>query len=325
MARLAYILAASHSGSTLLSMLLGAHPQIATVGEMALRPSAMGDLGRYRCSCGVLIRKCVFWQKVKESLAARGLEFDLARAGMDYQAVESRYARRLLGPLHRGRFLEGLRDAALDLSAAWRKQLPKIQRRNAALASTILGLRQAQIIVDSSKTGVRLKYLLRNPQLDVKIIHLIRDGRAVALTYMDPASFADAQDPSRRDGGTGGDRARERLPMTQAAYQWRRCNEEAGHLLRPLDRERWMSFRYEDLCTDLRATLRRLFTFLGLDSGVRIGDFRSVESHVVGNGMRFDTTSDVRLDERWRETLTASDLRTFDAVAGRMNRGYGYT
>ena len=77
-------------------------------------------------------------------------------------------------------------------------------------------------MVDSSKVAVRLKYLLRNPELDVKVIRLIRDGRGVALTYMDPAQFADAENPDRRGGGMGGNREDERLPMTQAAYQWRR-------------------------------------------------------------------------------------------------------
>ena len=81
MTRLAYILAASHSGSTLLSMLLGSHPQIATIGEMNLSPKAMGDLNRYRCSCGALIRQCGFWQKVKEAMHHRGMAFDLACAG----------------------------------------------------------------------------------------------------------------------------------------------------------------------------------------------------------------------------------------------------
>ena len=32
--RLAYLLAASHSGSTLLAMLLGAHPEACTAGEL---------------------------------------------------------------------------------------------------------------------------------------------------------------------------------------------------------------------------------------------------------------------------------------------------
>jgi hypothetical protein len=322
--RLAYILAASHSGSTLLSMLLGSHPQIATIGEMNLSPRAMGDLDRYRCSCGQFIRQCGFWQSVAEAMRRRGVAFDLACAGTDYRGAESRYARRLLKPMHRGRPLEYIRDIGLSLSPAWRRQLAEAQRRNAALASTVTELAGAQLVVDSSKVGLRLKYLLRNPELDVKVIRLVRDGRAVALTYMDPAGFADARDPSRRAGGTGGDRKGGRLSMHQATYQWRRCMEEAEHIVGRLDRSRWIEVRYEDYCREPDATLSRLHEFLGVGFGQQPKDFRSVEQHIVGNGMRLDTTSEIRLDERWRDVLTRQDLQVFDSVAMHMNRKYGY-
>jgi len=324
MVKLAYILAASHSGSTLLSILLGSHPQIATIGEMKLSRKAMGDLASYRCSCGEFIRQCRFWHKVKECMVDRGFEFDLAYAGTDYSAFESRYARRLLGPLYRGKFLENFRDFALGLSPTWVKQFPEIHRRNAALVSTVLEITKAETIVDSSKNALRLKYLLRNPELDVTVIHLIRDGRAVALTYMDPAEFADAQNPSMRGGGMGGDRENERLSMAQAAYQWRRCNEEAENILCCLDRSRWIEVRYEQICTDPDATLKRIWLFLDVNSSLAVKDFRSIEQHVVGNGMRLDTTSEIRLDERWREVLSERDLRIFHDVAGEMNRQYGY-
>ncbi len=324
MTRLAYILAASHSGSTLLSMLLGSHPQITTIGEMNLSSRAMGDLDRYRCSCGQFIRQCSFWQSVSQAMRRRGVAFDLACAGTDYRGVESRYAQRLLGPMHRGETMECVRNLGLSLSLAWRAQLPEIHRRNSALVSIIAELSQAQVIVDSSKVGLRLKYLLRNPELDVRVIRLVRDGRAVALTYMDPAGFADARDPSRRAGGSGGDRKGERLPMHQAAYQWRRCMEEAEHVLHGLDKSRWVEVRYEDYCREPDATLRRLHKFLGVEPGQQPKDFRSVEQHVVGNGMRLDSTSEICLDERWRDVLTKQDLQVFDSVAGYMNRRYGY-
>lgn len=324
MPKLAYILAASHSGSTLLSMLLGSHPQITTIGEMKLSARAMGDLDRYRCSCGALIRQCEFWQKVPEAMQPRGVDFDLACAGTDYRGVPSRYAQRLLKPMHRGRLTETVRDIALASSAAWRRQLPEIHRRNAALASTVAELAGAQVVVDSSKVGLRLKYLLRNPELDVKVVRLVRDGRAVSLTYMDPADFADAKDPSRRAGGMGGDRKGERLPMAQAAYEWRRCMEEAEHVLRGLDQSRWTELRYEGYCRDPEGALTRLHRFLGVEPGIQPKEFRSVTQHVVGNGMRLDSTSEIRLDQRWREVLTEEQLQTFDAVAGEMNRKYGY-
>lgn len=324
-ARLAYILAASHSGSTLLSMLLGSHPQIATIGEMKLSAKAMGDLNRYRCSCGTLIRECRFWRLIKEGMAARGFDFDLACARTDYCAARSPYARRLLGPMHKGRFLETIRDAALGLSPAWRRHLAETHRRNVALASTVCEIAKAQFVVDSSKVGLRLKYLLRHPELDVKVIRLIRDGRAVALTYMDPGEFADAQDTDSRAGGMGGDRKGERLSMREAAYEWRRCMEEAEHILRRLGESQWTEVRYEDVCASPGATLGRLHKFLDVTSDRQPKEFRSVEQHVIGNGMRLDTTSEVRQDERWREILTEHDLRVFAAAAGEVNHRYGYT
>ena len=47
----------SYSGATLLAFLLGAHPQIATIGEMdGLIPRENPD--EYFCSCGQLIKRC---------------------------------------------------------------------------------------------------------------------------------------------------------------------------------------------------------------------------------------------------------------------------
>jgi hypothetical protein len=158
----------------------------------------------------------------------------------------------------------------------------------------------------------------------VKVIRLIRDGRAVALTYMDPACFADAQDPDRRAGGMGGDRENQRLSMSQSAYEWRRCMEEADSALRSLSQSQWIEVRYEDYCSDPDRTLTRLQQFLGVEPSGQPKAFRAVEQHVVGNGMRLDNSSEIRLDERWRTKLTEQDLRTFDNVAGEMNRRYAY-
>jgi len=324
MTKLAYILAASHSGSTLLSMLLGAHGDTCTVGETKLSSTAIGDLDSYRCSCGEYIGDCGFWQQVKIGMADRGFEFEIADGRTNYLEIESAYARRLLRPLHRGPLLECVRDIALGLSLTWRKHLSAVQKQIVAYVSTVADIHRAQVVVDSSKTAVRLKYLLRNPDLDVKIVRLIRDGRAVALTYMDPAGFADAKDAKLRGGGSGRDREKERLSITQAATEWRRSNEEAEFVLNRLDRSKWIEVRYEEYCSDPDITLKRLFSFLGLDPEKRIKDFRKAKNHVIGNGMRMDTSSEVKLDERWRDALTEQDLKEFDKIAGVMNRRYGY-
>ena len=74
----AYILAASHSGSTLLAMLLASHPDVCTTGE--LKAQSLGDPDKYRCSCGALIRQCEFWNDIAARMASRGHVFDITRS-----------------------------------------------------------------------------------------------------------------------------------------------------------------------------------------------------------------------------------------------------
>lgn len=322
MTDLVYILAASHSGSTLLAMLLAAHPDLCSIGE--LKVTNLGDVQRYRCSCGQLIRRCEFWEGVREKMAGRGMTFDVADSGTDFRSAGGRYVRRLLAPMHRGVWWERVRDAALALSPSWHRQRNVIQERNAELAATVCELTGAKAIVDSSKVALRLKYLLRNSQLNVKVIRLIRDGRAVALTYMAPGEFADSRDPTLREGGTGGQGFHRRLTMAEGAYEWRRNNEAVEHVLAGMDGSQWLAVRYEDLCDDPASTLGRVFSFLGVDGDRWVRDFRSVAHHVVGNGMRLDTASEIRRDERWRQVLTDDDLAVFGRVAGALNQRYGY-
>jgi len=319
--RLVYLLAASHSGSTLLGLLLGSHPEICTVGELKL--TSLGDIERYRCSCGEFLRKCPFWTTVSREMAARGHAFEPGDGSTDLAFGVGGYVRRALRPLHRGPGLELARDLALRAAPSWRSHLRDWQKTNALLAQTVSRLARKPVVVDSSKVGIRLKYLLDNPALDIKVLRTVRDGRAVALTYVDPAGFADARDERLRGGGSGGDRAAERLSMHDATREWRRSNEEAESVLRLLTPEKSRVVRYEDICTDPHAALRPVLEWIGVDPAIPPALARGTY-HVVGNGMRLDSTREVKLDDRWKTALGPDELATFDAVAGDLNRRLGY-
>jgi len=319
-----YILGASHSGSTLLAMLLNAHPHIASIGETS--PDKMGDVDTYRCSCGKIIKDCVFWRNITRRMQNKYSDFHLDNFGTKFEYTSSRVVNRFLHFEHRGVALELLRDAALRLSSGWRKARREVELCCYDLASAVLAESGARIFVDSSKLAHRLKFLLCIPEFNIKVIHLIRDGRGVALTYMKQDEFADAKEPFLRRGGRGmaAEATTDSLPMAKAAHEWRRCLCSAEHVLAGLEKSRWIQVRYEDLCKDTENTLGMLLKFLGLVPDRHVRDFRSIEQHIVGNGMRLDATSEIRLDERWRENLTEQDLRMFDNVAGEMNRRYGY-
>lgn len=306
-AQMAYILSASHSGSTLLAMLLGTHPHACTVGE--IRAPSMGDTDVYQCSCGRRIKECAFWNRVSEAMASKGIaDFDITRAGTSIYEVPEHYARRLLAPLQRGPALEWARNTALFFSKAWPPYLKEVQRRNAALVEVLQELSGASVVVDSSKSVLHLNYLLKNPSLEIKVVRLIRDGRAVTLSLL----------------GHGLKRPTRAETIAAAAREWRRSNEAAECLLSRLPSSQWLGVQYEELCRDPEGSIRLLCQFLELDFERINLDFRSRELHVLGNEMRLRPTSEIRLDERWRTQLSNDDLKVFADVAGSLNRSYGY-
>ena len=318
---LAYVSAASHSGSTLLAMLLNAHQDICSAGELKL--GNLNDVDSYRCSCMEKVTKCSFWTEVSVEMKRRGFDFEIHRAATDLGVEASPYVKRLLKPLFRGEYAELARDTLLRFSPAWNKNLPAWKARNLALVCSIAQVAEGKVVVDSSKTGLRVKYLHAISELDIRLVRLIRDGRAVSLTYMDAANYADAKDPSLRGGGSGRSQHKN-LTMRDAALEWRRSNEEANHLERLLRPENVIRVRYEDLCSDPRETLNSIVAFLGLETEYDFSQFRDAEHHVVGNGMRLDTTSEIRLDDRWKSALRRTDLDEFSRVAGALNELYGY-
>ncbi len=268
--------------------------------------------------------ECEFWTQIRSGMRNRQCDFSMSDPGTSVYQCPSRYAHRFLQPLYRGKTLELVRDLALLSSATWRKHLARFKRNYHALAATALEVGDARILVDSSKQALQLKYLLSVPDLDVKVLRLVRDGRAVALTGIDKATFADAIDPALRYGGAGKHDGSQGDSMTQATRNWLRSNEAGDSLVSQLDPSQWMRLRYEDLCQNPAKTLEAICGFLDLDpAGIRL-DFRSAKNHVVGNGMRFDKSSDIQLDERWRDYLSADDLKEFDRLGGKLNSSYGY-
>ena len=320
---LVYILAASHSGSTLAAMLLNSHPKICTAGE--LKANNLGDTRLYRCSCQQLISECPFWKGVSAEMRLRGLEYDVRNAQTSLKDGRGPWVEKLLKPLHRGPALEWLRDFMLSLSPEWRSIYPVWAKRNRELISSVSKIADVPFVADSSKIAIRLKYLRRVQGLRVKVLRLVRDGRAVALTYVDPHNFADAKNPQLRGGG-GGEAAspHRELSMRDAAREWRRSNEEAEAAIRGLSSKDYLQITYENLCLRTAETMDRVFSFLEVEPSEAYREFRSAPHHIVGNGMRLDDSSEIIFDDRWRQQLSESDLATFEEVAGELNRQYGY-
>lgn len=296
-----FVTAHSFSGSTLLSFLLGAHPEIATVGEMFIARGI--DPETYVCSCGARIAECPFWRRVSMEMAARGIPYDVRRNQASFSANGvGPVSHRLLAAGPRGRLMEAARGAALALIPGAKRELHRRLRTNEALAEVILEIRGARAFVDASKRPGRLLHLRRIPSFDLRVIHLVRDGRAVARSTV------------RNLGVTAEDGAR----------SWTAAARDAERVRRLFPADRWLTLRHEDLCREPEAALDRVLRFVGVVPEGRVPDFRSADHHIIGNRMRLSQVSEIRLDERWRTEMPAVEVHAVERIAGEALERYGY-
>lgn len=142
---------------------------------------------------------------------------------------------------------------------------------------------------------------------EARFIHIIRDGRDVALSLLD----------------IGGGR------VEDAALYWRRHvvrGRTAGTRLGP---DRYREVRYEDLVADPESRLRSLCEFLDLrfeDSMLRY--FERASDLLPGMGdprlhqrLRLPPTSGLR---DWQRQMSADDSALFDVLAGDLLTELGY-
>ena len=151
--RVIYIAGASHSGSTLLDMMLNAHPEILSVGEAfqlnRTKRSKSGKPEVTKCSCGALgLGQCTFWSRVNERIMR----------------------------------IHGKSFADLNVND-YRRSDDK-EDANSILFRAISEVSGKEFVVDSSKMPRRLKHLMGLDELNVYPIHLIRDPRGQIASVM---------------------------------------------------------------------------------------------------------------------------------------------
>ena len=171
-------------------------------------------------------------------------------------------------------------------------------------------------------------YVARMPRVqsvvgEARFVHLIRDGRAVALS-LGEAHFGPE--------GAG-----------EAAEVWAKRIKRARRMAPRLDH--YMEARYEELVADPEPLLRRICDFVELDfdaamlayeegAAGRMGEsareMRRADGTVISAEMRAglhertSSSPDAERGERWREELSPEQLRAVEDAAGDVLAELGY-
>ena len=300
-----YLGGQARSGSTLLDRALGQVPGFCSSGEVRY----LWDRGlaeNQRCGCGLPLRDCPFWEAVGRRAfggwdridldEVLGLQREVDRAGAMPALTAPKAAPRFAAKLERyGEYLTRVFSAIGDESGA-------------------------QVVVDSSMSPPHGMVLSRIPDIDLRLVHLVRDARGVAHSSMKMIERPEITD--------GVDYMPTYAPA-QATARWSAANLTFEMLGRSVPDLR---VRYESFVRDPRAVLTAIADHMGVALAPDALSFVTAEKielgvdhTAAGNPMRFKTgTLPLRVDEAWREHLAPRDRRVVTAIAWPLLRRYGY-
>jgi UDP-N-acetylglucosamine transferase subunit ALG13 len=290
------------SGSTLLGRMLGQLPGFVLGGELRqlwARAAEDGD-----CGCGRSFRTCDFWRAVGE------------RAFGGWDRVDLGRLQKLRSSVDRPWTLPVLLSATNSGSRRTREYVDALGRVYRAIAE----VGGARVVIDTSKIPTHALLARKVPNLDLRVIHLVRDSRGVALSWQKHASRPQASgaQPMPRYG-----------PMA-AGGRYVLYNLQT-HLLGALGRPYVLS-RYEDLVANPSAELGRILRAVVPEADAEalpfLDDSRvhlEVDHTVDGNPMRFATgAATLNLDEAWRDELARTDRFLVSAVTAPLLVRYAY-
>ncbi|HEV3474378.1 MAG TPA: sulfotransferase [Actinomycetota bacterium] len=282
--RVIYVAGWGRSGSTVLNRLLSG-PDLVGVGELRWL-WRRGVLEGQSCSCGQRWETCELWGPL------------LGRLGRE-QETDARTLARELDDL--GRRSSSMLRQRMRLAGGSHRYVALLKRVY-ELIGEITG---ASVVLDTSKHPGHA-VLTRATGLDVTIVHLVRDPRAVVWSHL------------RRKPAPQGVVARDMRtrPAPYVAARWTARNALVELGVKPDIR-----LRYEDMVSRTDEALVRVRRAIGSSPETGSG-----LNHVIaGNLDRFDRAPlQLRLDEEWKERQPRGQRLVTTAIALPLLHRYGY-
>lgn len=296
MIKVIYICGEGRSGSTILDTLLGNHPDIFGAGELwSFWSEDKSKTGP--CSCGAPFDECEMWNSFRQEYLKRIEEPDTKRS----DALRAQ--------------LDRIQPHLFGYPKITDQQRAQYQSDHLKFYQAVAKVSGKNIIVDSTKMVGRAFNLETIDGLDLRVIHLSRDGRGVVWSRMRDLK----KDPTRK-----------RHTPVESILNWRIKNKLALKLKQHLG-SRYVHVRYEDLVQSPIQTLKNVGEACDVDFSHTIdllensGEFQV--GHQIGGNMAARLgggTKSLKLDEQWKEALPIHYDFLFRTLAGGVARKLGH-
>lgn len=243
-----YIAGTGRSGSTLLDRVLGSASGVTSLNEVyRLLIDLYEEPGN--CSCGVSPKDCDFWSQVLSKIE-----------------VSESSAKRILRcqrKFSNTRHFNAILNHKFDEDPEFQVYCEWLARLYAVLAE----VSGTNVIIDSSKVPTMALILSRLPNIDLRMVHIVRD----------PAQVCNAWTTRKFDPSKNAQMHRQ--PIWKTALRWRFRNKYCARLAREVQSAR---VRYEDLMVNPSSITAALISAVASDihPGVNFDD-RTIELHPV--------------------------------------------
>ncbi|MEJ7842711.1 MAG: sulfotransferase [Rubrobacter sp.] len=294
-----YIAGYERSGSTLLHNVLGQLDGFFAAGELA-KIWDRSLIENRRCGCGAPFKECEVWREILTN-GFGGAEWirahEMVRAR---DSVRSRHFPLALLPWN-----EHLLKSRLG---SFPEHLARLYR---AIQSTT----GSRVVIDSSKSPMYAYVLGRVPEVELYVVHLVRDPRSVQYSLL-----------KRKAEEHGGYLKHNSV---KGSLAWDTLNLVAEGIWR--DPRRYVRLRFEDFVSEPRGVVERILDMT--QEKVERLPFTStgeVELHPThsrgGSPSRFETgTIELRVDETWKQKMKPSDKAVVTALTRPLLSRYGYS
>jgi hypothetical protein len=289
------------SGSTILDIALGQHPEVFGAGEITALTRHVWRENEY-CACGARVELCPVWSEIVAQWRG-GREDVLGR----YRVLQRRFES-LLGPML---IKSGL---ASSLGFAEYRALTE------ELFRAIVAVSGKTVVLDSSKLPGRAFALSRLGGIDLTVVHLVRDARAVAWSMTQ--SF-------ERDVKAGFQKVIRPKSVMRTAVRWTMVNLMAEYASRQVAGRR-ARVLYEAFTADPEPVLSGLGNALGIDLrptalAIARGEPISPSHQVAGSRIRMRKSMVLAPDTAWQAVMPPQAQARVRRGCGWMLRRYGYS
>ncbi|MFQ5786423.1 MAG: sulfotransferase [Thermodesulfobacteriota bacterium] len=299
-----YIGGYTRSGSTLLDQLLGQIDGMFSVGELRHIWNNSFE-NNHLCGCGKPFRECEFWNEVINEAFGGFERLDIARIkSLKHNADRMRYMPYLMYA-NKPTFYKKRFDAYAKILGELYKAIHKVS--------------DCEIILDSSKDPSHGFILNAMSEIDLYCIHLVRDSRAVAFSWMRKKIKPEIH------------WTKEYMPRNhpvKSALEWTVMNLSVQTLTHM--NNHCVFLRYEDYVASPHKVLTQCLKRLGLGqqdldflNSPRIG--LKVKHSVSGNPIRFSNEiSGIEQDTEWQEKMLKYQKLWVTALTFPLLFKYGY-